>query len=416
MLPTTGPISFANVQNEFGGDAPTAMNEYYSGGGHVSPGAAGALGLIPTIGKISLAHFRGSSGSLLTGARWVLRTTLAEGKIVNNNGTLVSIGTYANKSTDGGYNWIRGAKTLPINPVNGQPSVISGVITSALGALWDITGSTVLRSMDDGSTWETCASTQPTPTMPHVVGSSIIYTYSGILAGSYYGSPVLVAKGTSYSLGNLNFPTTWSTNTWTSLSGDVWQRSTIYSGSSPGAYGDASNPNDLVYVPGLGTDPDVGGLFVLFGSVYSSVYTSPTGILWAAKPLTNTAGSLYQGAFPTSKKCFLAFKQKFIAVADNGYTAISSDGETFTVTESCVLPNLHKTSPVVYGVASCGTYLLAVYKGIDSVGTTCAYSMDGVSWTARPSLDISTFGPVEVGTNGSCWYLRNGSNMYVVPV
>lgn len=59
-IPGSGPISWSTIQGEFGGAAPTAINEYYRGGGLV-PNAAPNLG-VPTSGTISANQFYGTSG------------------------------------------------------------------------------------------------------------------------------------------------------------------------------------------------------------------------------------------------------------------------------------------------------------------------------------------------------------------
>lgn len=60
-IPSTGPITLVDVQNEFGGSNPIGLNEYYAGGANVPSGTTGNLGAIPSSGLISLDHFRGSS-------------------------------------------------------------------------------------------------------------------------------------------------------------------------------------------------------------------------------------------------------------------------------------------------------------------------------------------------------------------
>jgi hypothetical protein len=58
VLQSTGAISFANIQVEFGGANPISLNEYYLNGAYTTgTGAAG----IPTSGAISLNNFYGKS-------------------------------------------------------------------------------------------------------------------------------------------------------------------------------------------------------------------------------------------------------------------------------------------------------------------------------------------------------------------
>lgn len=60
---TTGPLSYSNIVNEFGGEKPHSLSEYYRGGSRVPNGTINNL--IPTSGQISLSNFRGSSNVIV---------------------------------------------------------------------------------------------------------------------------------------------------------------------------------------------------------------------------------------------------------------------------------------------------------------------------------------------------------------
>ena len=64
-LPVSGPISLLNLQEEFGGTNPIAINEYYRGGAYVSS----ALAEVPVSGQIDLNTFYGINTNMLNGAR-----------------------------------------------------------------------------------------------------------------------------------------------------------------------------------------------------------------------------------------------------------------------------------------------------------------------------------------------------------
>lgn len=57
VLQSSGAISLADIQTEFGGSNPIQMNEYYTGGAYVDSTAT----TIPSSGKINLDHFYGKS-------------------------------------------------------------------------------------------------------------------------------------------------------------------------------------------------------------------------------------------------------------------------------------------------------------------------------------------------------------------
>ena len=60
-LQTSGDITLANIQTEFGGANPISLSEYYAGGGYVPAGTAGTYGAVPSSGAITLQNFYGTS-------------------------------------------------------------------------------------------------------------------------------------------------------------------------------------------------------------------------------------------------------------------------------------------------------------------------------------------------------------------
>jgi len=59
-LQSSGSITFANIQTEFGGTNPIGINEYYFNGSSGYVAGSGAVG-IPTSGQISINQFYGKS-------------------------------------------------------------------------------------------------------------------------------------------------------------------------------------------------------------------------------------------------------------------------------------------------------------------------------------------------------------------
>lgn len=60
-LPSSGPLSLADIQGEFGGSNPISLSEYYAGGGLVPAGTTGTFGAVPSSGTISIQNFYGTS-------------------------------------------------------------------------------------------------------------------------------------------------------------------------------------------------------------------------------------------------------------------------------------------------------------------------------------------------------------------
>jgi|TARA_B110000858_G_scaffold127375_1_gene144961 hypothetical protein len=67
-LQTSGTITFAQIQAEFGGANPIGLSEYYQGGAYVPTTASFGKGStinynIPASGQISLSNFYGGRNS-----------------------------------------------------------------------------------------------------------------------------------------------------------------------------------------------------------------------------------------------------------------------------------------------------------------------------------------------------------------
>lgn len=66
-LPSSGPLSLADIQTEFGGSNPISLSEYYAGGGLVPAGTSGPNGPVPSSGTISIFNFYGTQ-AIVTGS------------------------------------------------------------------------------------------------------------------------------------------------------------------------------------------------------------------------------------------------------------------------------------------------------------------------------------------------------------
>ena len=64
-LPSSGPLTLANIQTEFGGSNPISLSEYYAGGGLVPPGTTGTYGAVPSSGTISIRNFYGTTNIVI---------------------------------------------------------------------------------------------------------------------------------------------------------------------------------------------------------------------------------------------------------------------------------------------------------------------------------------------------------------
>lgn len=64
-LPSSGPLTLANIQTEFGGSNPISLSEYYAGGAYVPAGTSGTYGAVPSSGTISIRNFYGTSNIVI---------------------------------------------------------------------------------------------------------------------------------------------------------------------------------------------------------------------------------------------------------------------------------------------------------------------------------------------------------------
>lgn len=79
-LQTSGAISLANVQSEFGASNPIGINEYYRNGSNVPNSSANSS--IPTSGTISLSNFYGGTASAVDNTfNFTMSTGSSGGKI-----------------------------------------------------------------------------------------------------------------------------------------------------------------------------------------------------------------------------------------------------------------------------------------------------------------------------------------------
>ena len=355
MLPATGSISFNDLAEEFGDVAPVALNEYYADGALVPIGTVGKLGLVPSAGALSLNAFRGSSGSLLSGAHWTSYSTNQPNYSVGSSvavGSGMMVTQYGLRSFDSGRTWIRGTTTIAAG---------NDMYEYAGGKFWH--GYTTagpnaninVQSSEDGLNWS------------NILISG--YTYAGL---------------TGVCAGSVYYQTRWCVAAYKSLYGyTVW---TSTDGISFNQQSDPANTPgaNLIFFPEASGGVAAGGdgMFINYGG-YAQGYiaTSPDGVAWTKRAILDHMGSITADYIRT-KACIL--NGMFIALTAKGKTVTSTDGINFVVSATA-LPN----AVSVYEIESSGSYVLAIYKNTAGYMVT-AYTMDGISWTAITTLDIST--------------------------
>tara|TARA_R100001143_G_scaffold62784_1_gene67057 strand:- start:724 stop:1128 length:405 start_codon:yes stop_codon:yes gene_type:complete len=114
-LPTSGAISWNDIQNSFGGSNPVAINEYYRNSTYVP--TSGINNNIPTSGTITAANFHGSDG--FSGTSGSFTNGTSGGKVPLNG---VLIGSYG---SDLGMAFTTGAGVkVSLWRVNGIANVV----------------------------------------------------------------------------------------------------------------------------------------------------------------------------------------------------------------------------------------------------------------------------------------------------
>jgi hypothetical protein len=105
-LPASGPLTFSDIQTEFGGSNPIALGEYYAGGGLVPAGTSGTYGAVPTSGQISVQNFYGTSNYIP-----VYIEDLFNAFKYTGNGSTQTITNGINFSSKGGLFWSKRASS-----------------------------------------------------------------------------------------------------------------------------------------------------------------------------------------------------------------------------------------------------------------------------------------------------------------
>jgi hypothetical protein len=90
-LPTSGPLTLANIQTEFGGTNPISLSEYYAGGGLVPAGTSGTYGAVPSSGTISIQNFYGTQNRVALSVTYASSTANASLNLSGISGYIAGI-------------------------------------------------------------------------------------------------------------------------------------------------------------------------------------------------------------------------------------------------------------------------------------------------------------------------------------
>ncbi len=400
-LPTSGAISLADLQTEFGGVNPIGFNEYYAGGGLVPPGSTGVLGALPTNGALPMNIFYGSAGSLLSGAmfRPVTVTYPPPRPVISNGNTAgTADGSLLYTASNNGLTWTRTSTTIPgtttyerwVEYVGGQYLVNSSNPTGVLLSTDNLYSSTLVV------------------TDVHV-GQFLT------AAGKYYGLPLymLTYSGDVY---HIYVRTSYDLQTWTNFI------------SIPGFA-----TTGLAYV----ATSSSGGLFVSLPGkyvyntsvfYYNGQYSNDGGANWIQALCYDSSGNVFMSdsVWGNLEAIFQRNNTLFRITLEGKLLTFNSD--RFNLSASVVLPNFGsffttKQYPTILDVfykkkifvATCDEYAIALYK-TPSGSTQIATSTDGTTWTAQPSITIAGVTPIALFKLGTNWVVQTLTGAYVCPI
>lgn len=388
-IPSSGPITFSNLQSEFGGANPIGLGEYYAGGSFVAAGTGGNSGAIPSSGTLPISRFYGSAAAgVVWGSRFLRPGLVSNGnppgakiKYINNRFFIVGDQnnpslTYSSDYT--GTSWT--TTSLPILP--NYPTILrdiewNGSIYVAVGQyLYSATNSIV--TSPDLVNW--------TPRNVEISRYSITTN----------GSLFVVPGGTNL-IKTSPDGITWTNRAITGTVNDVLWNGFVFVG--VGQNGTTVYSQDgITWTSGTGAGTDTlytvawgNNTFVATSVAGNCVYTSPNGVTWTRRTHTSVSqgGTITYGA------------GRFVRMGWTGAEYLySSDGISWTYRTFIGEPDGFSGSGL-----SDPALIKAIKYGIDrfiGVGAGLVISStDGLSWTSVSSGSVPRGSLRAVASNGT---------------
>ncbi len=353
-LPASGPISLLNLQEEFGGANPIAINEYYAGGLFVSNTLP-----VPSAGSpIALDAFYGASSSIAQGGIFKNQSGADSKAYLYANGTWIHMANgYIRRSQDLKTE-VLDTYSMPGQSPKSFNTSFRNVILGLGGDLLMPTTSAVCRSSDNGATW-TAAKAGVNP------GNS---NYG--VKGSLYGSEVL-AFFTSATTSVLCI---------TSDGGASWQ-------SGVGSY-HITTISELGFCPGIGMSQGGDGLFFMSG--VGAIATAPDAKVWTSKNVYDSqTGSVLVSA-NSSFPGLAVGNGLVVAISKTGQPVLPTDSSVSSFTQYPRLPNAHATiftGKIAFGH---GYFLVVGPTSLAAPEDIGAWtSIDGLSWIYHRQLPLT---------------------------
>lgn len=272
-LQTSGPISLADIQTEFGGASPTSISEYYKGGTYVPNTPTNAS--VPTSGTISIGNFYGAAAytaDTTPDAFYFTNTTPRD----TDRNTI----TYSNTVTITGIN-----AGTSISISGGEYSINGGGWTSSSGTIYN-NNTLQLRVTSSNSSGGTVS------VFVNVGGVSDTWTVTSYydLAG-YLSTADMSGTSTYYN--------------WDGESTNSQEQLTVSTSSDSASIGNTGY-GTISYTWEFITETNTGASLVYISGGFANKYSSSTNIVATYKLATGQSGSSLSGTIQGSYRCIVS--------------------------------------------------------------------------------------------------------------
>lgn len=400
-IPSSGPIKFSEIQNEFGGSDPIGLTEYYAGGSFVGSGTLGFPGgtgtPIPSSGSLSLGGFYGAS---LPGLTWngLYKTTVTYGSqnpsigpgttrsnVIYTNGKFFVPTRFSILSSTDAINWTESTLPIPsgsfafgVSDITWTGSQYVAVGVDLISTTSTTYGYKNIATSPDGVTW-TLRTTPNNAVMnsvatngsiilaagdiPNVAGvSGLISSTDGINWSYVQNLPTSGYRFTGIKWNGFQFLVQASLGSteyfFTSSNGTTWSNATV---PWQGDY-NARYFNELTW----------SGSNWVASTQSGYLFVSSNGVSWTRTYTQSTSTTQYfypRVVWDGSK--FTSYMSNYVVSNGQRYntTATSTNGSSWTT--STFVYNTNQLTGAAYGN---GKYVLADTSGI-------SYSTDGINFT-----------------------------------
>ena len=405
-LPSSGPLTLADIQTEFGGSNPISLSEYYAGGTYVPAGTSGTYGAVPSSGTISIQNFYGTSNVLIGGGNWLGTLSSATNDMFSSTSAVDSSGN-----------------TIVVGLVNGTTSLVVVKYSSTGTIQWQNTYSgffsTYMGCTVDSSGNIYVATPRYNPSLSDydcaviklnssgAVQWSQEFSFSGgaIFTSTYNYFPKVVVDSSGNVYVGASFGSKQTIIVKYNSSGTQQASQIIGTSSYDTVIGGmvVDNTNGYLYVSGTSTQPQ-------FGSPRTFLTRLDLSLNFSTSRYFDDGGSINRGygnnlAIDSSQNLYVlgwmgtGISSKYFIVKFN--SSLTFQWNSYTTTSPFVF------EPNALGIDSSGNLYVGglqsgfVMYSLDSAGTTLRWSRSYSPGTSALSMSLSGSSYIFTGPNGS---------------